>query len=305
MSVLIKLKRRMTVGGAPSAGDLQVGELAIDFVNRRVYGKNNSGVVVEFTGLVGTAGTPGGPGPAGGPGPSGSPGGPGPTGAPGPCSPGPSPDCCFLWFAEVWMADRTLKRICDVQIGDVVHGGPLGPSKVLGLHRNIAHGRWGWPLNGLITIGDHLFLTEDGSWGVVEPMLYARLRDSAQLGVFTDNALTAENKLTINCGRTPASFLRRIYHDTWLYGGMRADLREPMDLPYDQPLFGLYTDTGGYMMENGVVADGFPQSASSRPVIVSWSDRMANRLHHWRARDRTAAPALTPAHVAERTKVTQ
>lgn len=43
------LKRRMSVGGPPAGGDLQVGEIALDFVNRRIYGKNAGGVVIEFT----------------------------------------------------------------------------------------------------------------------------------------------------------------------------------------------------------------------------------------------------------------
>lgn len=73
----------MAGGGAPPAGDLIRGEIALDFANAQIYGKNNSDAVIQFT----TAGPTGPTGPTGPLGPTG-PGGPlGPTGPLGP--PGP------------------------------------------------------------------------------------------------------------------------------------------------------------------------------------------------------------------------
>lgn len=87
MAVVIKLKRR-TAGGAPAAGDLVHGEIAIDTLNARAYGKHADASVKQVKGAAGPTGSSGptGPtGPTGPPGPSGSPGAPGPPGPP--CSP--------------------------------------------------------------------------------------------------------------------------------------------------------------------------------------------------------------------------
>jgi hypothetical protein len=190
------------------------------------------------------------------------------------------------------MADGSLKMMSQVRIGDLVSAGPLGSAKVLGLHRNIAHGRPGWMLNGLLTIGDHLFLTEDGAWGVVERELYGRLRDAQYLWLHPDNELVHEKKVAVACGRIPTHRLRTLKKGTWLYGGMKADLAEPMTLPYDYPLFGLWTDKGAYMMENGLVADGFPQETSEYALKVSLIDIIKNRAKHVLKLDRALEQEL-------------
>lgn len=93
MAVHIRLKRRMTGGGAPAAGDLAVGELALDFVNKKVYGKDASNAVRNFT-PTGATGATGPTGPSGAPGPQGVNGPPGPAGPIGP--PGPPDEECWV-----------------------------------------------------------------------------------------------------------------------------------------------------------------------------------------------------------------
>jgi hypothetical protein len=178
MAITILFKRKMSVGGAPAVGDLVQGEIALDFANGLIYGKNASDAIVNFRGVTGPTG------PTGSTGPSGSPGLPGPPGPPGPQGPGAPPvpvdpgggDCCFLEGTFVVLANKTIKVIEAIRIGDMVDGGPHGPTKVIGLHRNIPHGRLGWKLNGTTVIGDHMFLMENGQWGAPEPALYAQIR---------------------------------------------------------------------------------------------------------------------------------
>lgn len=77
MAVAIKLKRK-TAGGAPGAGDLIVGEVAIDTANAFAYTKHADNSVKQVKGASGPAGPTGPTGPSGPAGPPGSPGPPGP-----------------------------------------------------------------------------------------------------------------------------------------------------------------------------------------------------------------------------------
>lgn len=52
MASVIKLKRSSTAGATPSLSDLQVGELAINTKDQKIYSSNGTGVFQVFTGGV-------------------------------------------------------------------------------------------------------------------------------------------------------------------------------------------------------------------------------------------------------------
>jgi hypothetical protein len=99
MPIKIQLKRSTTPGAVPTAGQLDVGELAVNTADAKLYTKHNDGTVKELV-LRGPTGSPGPTGPSGptgptgptAPGPTGPTGPPGPPGPPGPLTPCPPPD---------------------------------------------------------------------------------------------------------------------------------------------------------------------------------------------------------------------
>lgn len=83
----IAIYHSITAGHAPTAGQLVDGELAINTADGKLFYKNSTGGVSEFTAGTGTAGPTGPTGPTGAAstvaGPTGSTGPTGPTGSPG------------------------------------------------------------------------------------------------------------------------------------------------------------------------------------------------------------------------------
>lgn len=51
MSTVVQIKRSETTGAEPAAGDLQVGELAVNLVDKKIFSKNSSGDVVALGGV--------------------------------------------------------------------------------------------------------------------------------------------------------------------------------------------------------------------------------------------------------------
>ena len=51
MSTVVQIKRSETTGAEPVAGDLQVGELAVNLVDRKIFSKNSTGDVVSLGGV--------------------------------------------------------------------------------------------------------------------------------------------------------------------------------------------------------------------------------------------------------------
>jgi len=77
--VTIIFKSNTTIGVVPTAGQLVVGELAVNHGDGKLYTKNASNNVIRLFGSDGPTGATGGPGGPGGPG---SPGAPGSDGLP-------------------------------------------------------------------------------------------------------------------------------------------------------------------------------------------------------------------------------
>lgn len=50
MTSIIKIKRSEVAGHAPAPADLEVGELAVNFTDRKIYSKDSSNQVVDFMG---------------------------------------------------------------------------------------------------------------------------------------------------------------------------------------------------------------------------------------------------------------
>ena len=57
MSTVVQIKRSETTGAEPVAGDLQVGELAVNLVDRKIFSKNSTGDVVSLGGVEVNDGT--------------------------------------------------------------------------------------------------------------------------------------------------------------------------------------------------------------------------------------------------------
>jgi len=84
MPTKIQLKRSSVAGKAPTAGQLDVGELAVNLTDKKIYTKNAAGSVVE---ILGSTGPQGPAGPTGATGPAGATGATGPQGPQGPTGP--------------------------------------------------------------------------------------------------------------------------------------------------------------------------------------------------------------------------
>lgn len=54
-TIAIKPKRSETASSAPSAGDLEIGEIAINSADQKIYTKKSDGTVVEVGNAVGGA----------------------------------------------------------------------------------------------------------------------------------------------------------------------------------------------------------------------------------------------------------
>jgi hypothetical protein len=51
MSTVVQIKRSETAGSEPTSGDLEVGELAINLVDRKLFSKDSGGTVVSIGGV--------------------------------------------------------------------------------------------------------------------------------------------------------------------------------------------------------------------------------------------------------------
>ena len=56
-TIAIKPKRSETASSAPSAGDLEVGEIAINSTDQKIFTKKSDGTVVEVANASGGGGT--------------------------------------------------------------------------------------------------------------------------------------------------------------------------------------------------------------------------------------------------------
>jgi hypothetical protein len=86
MAIRIILKYSNTASAIPTASDVLVGEVVLNFPDAKAYTKHTDGIVrqLNFTGNTGPTGTPGATGPTG---PTGAPGATGPQGAQGNAGP--------------------------------------------------------------------------------------------------------------------------------------------------------------------------------------------------------------------------
>lgn len=280
MALTILFKRKMTVGGVPASGDLEIGEVAFDFVNVNGYTKNTSSSIVQlgFQGPQGSTGSQGSTGPQGvqgsqgarGPqGPQGFSGFQGPVGPTGPLGfqgfqgppgppgePGAGPGDCFIPETRVIVATTTgvsLTPIKDISAGDVVYGHNC-TTKVLGKIIVKLGDRTAWRINGVITTGDHLFKMFDGSWGAIEPSLYEQhRRNKYKFFNSYDN-----RQIEVNAGNIKQEKLHRIVNGSKLANGIVAFI-EPANICVNQDLIGIYTESGDVLIENNLIADATPQ----------------------------------------------
>lgn len=51
MSTVVQIKRSETSGASPSSADLQIGELAVNLVDKKIFSKNSAGDVVPLGGI--------------------------------------------------------------------------------------------------------------------------------------------------------------------------------------------------------------------------------------------------------------
>lgn len=57
MSTVVQIKRSETSGSEPTAGDLEVGELAVNLVDKKLFSKATDGTVVTIGGVAVDGGT--------------------------------------------------------------------------------------------------------------------------------------------------------------------------------------------------------------------------------------------------------
>lgn len=169
----------------------------------------------------------------------------------------PPSGACFLPGTRVRLADGAWRAIEEIAEGDLVDGGPFGPARVLGLHRPKLGARWWWDLGPVRITGDHLVLIGTGLWGCVEPALYAKLREAEWLEIES-----AGEKRRIRMGAVPSVEIVRVDDDAWLYtvdGALKVMPVRVRESDPEQELIGLWTDVGAYVVQGGLVVDGFPQ----------------------------------------------
>lgn len=162
---------------------------------------------------------------------------------------------CFIPGTLVRLHSGDWRPIEEISEGDLLDGGPYGPSRVLGIHRPKLGARWLWDLGPVRITGDHLVLLTGCRWGCVEPTLYARLREAQWVEIEREG-----ERQRIRSGAVPAREIDMIRSGEVAHGGvtiprvMRVRESDP-----DQTLIGLWTDTGAYTVQGGLVVDGFPQ----------------------------------------------
>lgn len=153
---------------------------------------------------------------------------------------------CFLAGTLVLMADGSHKAIEDVVVGDA-----LARGSVLALWRPLLGPRSVFKINGIVTTGDHTFKTELG-WTAVEPQLYRALRYGEQVEV---------DGKTYNLGSVEKVGLVFDARFLELHTGEREEIGEVLvkRMPPITQLYGLFTDSGEFVIDGGYIVDGVPQ----------------------------------------------
>lgn len=169
----------------------------------------------------------------------------------------PPSGSCFLPGTLVRLAGGAWRAIEEIAEGDLVDGGPFGRATVLGIHRPRLGGRWLWDLGPVRITGDHLVLLSRERWGCVEPALYAKLREAEWLEIESGG-----EKRRIRMGAVPSIEIERVTPGALLWAVQGALSVTPVRVRESNPeqeLIGLWTDAGAYVVQGGLVVDGFPQ----------------------------------------------
>lgn len=164
---------------------------------------------------------------------------------------------CFLPGTLVRLADGTWCPIEEIAEGTLLDGGPYGQARVLGIHRPKLGARWLWDLGPVRVTGDHLVRMDNGRWGCIEPAIYAKLREVEWLEIESGG-----EKRRIRMGAAPSIEIERVTPGALLWtvqGALRVTPVRVRESNPEQELIGLWTDAGAYVVQGGLVVDGFPQ----------------------------------------------
>lgn len=164
---------------------------------------------------------------------------------------------CFLPGTLVRLADGTWYPIEEIAEGTLLDGGPYGQARVLGIHRPKLGARWLWDLGPVRVTGDHLVRMDTGRWGCIEPALYAKLREVEWLEIESGG-----EKRRIRMGAVPSIEIERVTPGALLWtvqGALSVTPVRVRESDPEQELIGLWTDAGAYVVQGGLVVDGFPQ----------------------------------------------
>lgn len=164
---------------------------------------------------------------------------------------------CFLPGTLVRLADGTWYPIEEIAEGTLLDGGPYGQARVLGIHRPKLGARWLWDLGPVRVTGDHLVRMDNGRWGCIEPALYAKLREVEWLEIESGG-----EKRRIRMGAVPSIEIERVTPGALLWtvqGALSVTPVRVRESDPEQELIGLWTDAGAYVVQGGLVVDGFPQ----------------------------------------------
>jgi hypothetical protein len=168
-----------------------------------------------------------------------------------------STDSCFLPETMVRMADGSLMQIADIQINDVVMAFGNIKSRVKALWRPNLGDRTLWDIGGHVTTTeDHLLMIEGQKWSCVNPQRYTH---RFMKHIYT----TAQGKKVFNSAVHPDVISELII-------GVALETVKGVNLPVthitaltgyaaETQLYCLVTDTGNFVLENGVVVDGMWQ----------------------------------------------
>lgn len=287
MPTKIQLKRSSVAGKAPTAGQLDVGELAVNLTDKKIYTKNASGSVVEILGSVGPQGPAGATGPQG---PAGVAGATGATGATGPAgatgATGPAGANGEKWFTGTTTPSAGTGANGDLYLntttGDVyekaggVWGSPIaniqGPAGPAG-----ASGSGSGDVTGPASSGNNHVALFNGTTGKVIKDSAVSLSDLATIGHIHDDRYYTETEVdTFLAFKADTSSLATVatsgaYSDlsgkpslaTVATSGSYNDLTSKPTIPTVPTAVSAFTNDSGYLVASDLSPYLTSSSASS------------------------------------------
>lgn len=252
--------RNSTVAShAPTAGQLALGELAVNIPDGKLYvgqGTASPAVLLTVAGAPGAAGTPGTPG---------TPAPPAPTGTGGTGSP-----TCFLAGTMIEMMDGSFRPIEVVMPGMYVRGRFGEANRVIGIERPPLGDRPMYRINDkLWNTSDHMIWSSRG-WSAIDKKEHF-IRDQGYMPALLESG---KWEMVLYEGVTEAECLELRLGDLIGTAAGYEELRalEPRAFPAETQLFNLLL-AGSHMMRcNGLLMGGWPNARDFD--YVRWEERL-------------------------------